>query len=1144
MGFFQKVADSNISRAVVLAGMIGLGGYTAGKMIDNKYFGGRFFSSTPIVSTITGEVAQDFSSFRSSFVDTSITGLSIMNGITNDPLDPQAKPSEGQAFLMLLANLHEDPPLINGSTRALISLQELGGRGLPPWKFHLSNGRIEIRDDFSRNSALDADVDAATAMVWANSKGYEIASQERIQAMLDMIWPAMNYDGVSAVPGPSEDWGNGPRPLHSVSYFSVFSIESFAGYDRRDVHDWQRVASMTMTVREKVFERGNYRNIPDFIYVSRDGLGRLYFDESTNPAFRSTMGFDAIRTFYRVGADCRMVRDTTLRGRNITLARKSLDAMGNTNEEIARAIQDIELVDGNGLSAKHPEVALAVYTALAYGAANTDSESGKYTGIYNHLRSILMSKLQDGSLERNIRGDYYQRTLIQLSLALIEGGFESQPTSPIYNPERSREIQAFCAEHSTPQRAAEFFLFGQNFGNWGDRDSFQRALVNVKRSLDWLQDCGGPTWSDFGLERRESAEVIGEYRHYTGENMNGVLMYNSAVWMLREALLSVEEELSPKTVEVLNVAMENAGFKKGQKVMVYRDLLQLGGDSEAAPFIRLGLASALIDSYVAENIVEGLTIIDGLKLSGNKKVVPFAYYYEAMALVTQSSFLAIQVNAELAKEKLSKALESVNRAIELEEEAKKINEFYFLKADILHRLYTFTQDRNLLNGAIRAYRTIIASGNNENAAQVKAVLGLSARARDLQEVREINSALELVNAEIEKINSEYDAGEESMRTLDPYFLQLSIEKARLQAIVLPESSMIERLTPIISGVETGRLRGSFERINYFIQRGEYGKAKKDAEQLLTINSALDEGNGRSLILSAEEINKLRAVVMHIRGTLLPKLAQRGEPVEGLVDDFIAEHLNSLGHTGMKGKFEAMARSGAFEEIAEDSERAIEASGLISSLLERGSLAEEREILSMASRILSAIDSNNYGEALSISESAIDKCIDKLNEVSLDEISTKALYEIIEASMWALDGGGKRDEALFIAYELSGLENPVSIQGERSPLFKKIERILVDKDLRGALSAFIATRPTMKSSIITGLLINRATTPENKIELYRMVLGLRAVPESAEDEAREFKQALETNLEAREVLKKIKGVFVSLPGETNLKRKENIERLGL
>jgi len=456
-------------------------------------------------------------------------------------LDPRLNvcTAEGSSYIALLAHAGHDNRLVRGAEDALREVQIGNGTGLPPWRFHLGTlATLEVRSDFEKNSATDADTDSTLSLIWSYGKGLyreydgsQTQLRQENQQRLDHLWPAMHFDGRNAVPAPSEDWqAQGGVVLHSPSYFSTFAFEAFARFDSNDSHNWLAVARSTRQLRRwSIMKIGEGRFSPDFVgVVVREG--ELSLIRSDVGIYRSTFGYDGIRTFVRIGMDARLLKDD-VEGRDdsIRLARELLANNGITPNTTSAQLEEIIshgiLITPNtgGDPVAEPGLILSALTALAYGASNqlsvNDPDCAGQQQIYNTLKVAFDLHYSSGLLantpslpagiDNPIANNYYFQFMGGLSRALVLGGFESQPEVNLYNNSAvnglplSHDIQTLC-ENSTHQwpfyRGAQVALTLRNLpslyhdfpGVFREQGpvSLERAVIDVQQRLAAEQSCG------------------------------------------------------------------------------------------------------------------------------------------------------------------------------------------------------------------------------------------------------------------------------------------------------------------------------------------------------------------------------------------------------------------------------------------------------------------------------------------------------------------------------------------------------------------------------------------------------------------------------------------------------------------------------
>ena len=205
--------------------------------------------------------------------------------------------SEGQAYALLMASLLEDRKvfdMVMEWTEKHLSRKHQFGDHLLAW--HWENGK-GVTD---WNSASDADVDYALALVLAHRKWGESAYLEKAQLILTDILrmeTAVVNGRTYLLPGP---WGydNGSYVINP-SYLSPAHFRIFSGLtgDSRWLDLIEASYHLILTVSQSFNGKMGVGLVPDWIAIGPDG-------NFTSPKdFSDRFGWDAIRIPWRIGLD-------------------------------------------------------------------------------------------------------------------------------------------------------------------------------------------------------------------------------------------------------------------------------------------------------------------------------------------------------------------------------------------------------------------------------------------------------------------------------------------------------------------------------------------------------------------------------------------------------------------------------------------------------------------------------------------------------------------------------------------------------------------------------------------------------------------------------------------------------------------------
>lgn len=229
------------------------------------------------------------------------------NGRTIDTQSNNVTTSEGQAYTMLRAVWMNDRPTFNMTwqwTAAHLQRSD----SLFSWRYGTrSDGTAGIlTNEGGENSASDADVDIATALLMAGAKWHSTQYRNTATTIVQAIWSheiIRVQDHLYLAADNLEKSASTPTFIVNPSYLAPYAFRLFSKLDPQ--HDWNGLASDAYTFLGKVDTRplGSTRAAglpPDWVAVDRQ-TGALL--PSTNPAQSTDFGYNAFRVLWRVGLD-------------------------------------------------------------------------------------------------------------------------------------------------------------------------------------------------------------------------------------------------------------------------------------------------------------------------------------------------------------------------------------------------------------------------------------------------------------------------------------------------------------------------------------------------------------------------------------------------------------------------------------------------------------------------------------------------------------------------------------------------------------------------------------------------------------------------------------------------------------------------
>lgn len=200
--------------------------------------------------------------------------------------------SEGQSYAMLRAVWANDPWTFESVWRWTRDNLQVRKDRLFAWKW---KGRV-----LDENSATDADVDIALALILASRSFSKPEYEQQALEILDDIWKvdvlhAGNRHYVSA-----GNWAPNERyPTLHVAYFAPYAYEVFASVDPR--HPWQALVTSSYEVLHWLYFEAGVRAPPEILFVDKTSGALLLAPPGAKTS--SQFGYDAVPLFWRLAMD-------------------------------------------------------------------------------------------------------------------------------------------------------------------------------------------------------------------------------------------------------------------------------------------------------------------------------------------------------------------------------------------------------------------------------------------------------------------------------------------------------------------------------------------------------------------------------------------------------------------------------------------------------------------------------------------------------------------------------------------------------------------------------------------------------------------------------------------------------------------------
>lgn len=200
--------------------------------------------------------------------------------------------SEGQSYIMLRSVAMRDKSTFDLTYKwAKNNLQRQDKLFAWLWGKN-SQGKYSILDE---NSASDADVDIAFALILAYEKWHEAKYLQESKAIINAIWDKETRRiGSYLILSPGANQNIDDKIEVNPSYFSPYEFRFFQKYD--DLHDWNCLIDSSYYYLNQVMAK-TQTNLPPNWFLIQDG--QIVLENSE----RSDFSYDAIRVFLRIYMD-------------------------------------------------------------------------------------------------------------------------------------------------------------------------------------------------------------------------------------------------------------------------------------------------------------------------------------------------------------------------------------------------------------------------------------------------------------------------------------------------------------------------------------------------------------------------------------------------------------------------------------------------------------------------------------------------------------------------------------------------------------------------------------------------------------------------------------------------------------------------
>lgn len=235
---------------------------------------------------------------------------------TVDPVDGGITTSEGQSYTMMRAVWSDDQQTFDDSWQwTKDNLQRPDG--LLSWRFGPltddPDGAYGVQTDRGgQNTASDADVDVAYALLMAHSRWKDDAYLYDALPLVSAIWQAevVEVAGRPVLVANDLERNDATSVLVNPSYFAPYAYRAFAHVDPE--HDWDGLVDSTYTVLEQLSteqigdgpEAAGAGLVPDWVRLDRQTGQALPADlAATSGGSGTDFGYEGLRLPWRLSLD-------------------------------------------------------------------------------------------------------------------------------------------------------------------------------------------------------------------------------------------------------------------------------------------------------------------------------------------------------------------------------------------------------------------------------------------------------------------------------------------------------------------------------------------------------------------------------------------------------------------------------------------------------------------------------------------------------------------------------------------------------------------------------------------------------------------------------------------------------------------------
>lgn len=215
--------------------------------------------------------------------------------------------SEGQSYTMLRAVWMDDKATFDGAYKWTQDTLKRPDDNLHSWLFgKKSDGTYGILTERGgQNSATDADVDIAVALLFASHRWQQESYLNDAKALINDIWnkDIVVIKGVPYLAANDLEKTTSEKPIINPSYLAPYAYRMFAKVD--PTHDWNAVVDssyhiLEVSTTDKLDKSKSVNLPPDWVAINRStGMP----EKAPSDSLTTNYSYDALRTSWRIALD-------------------------------------------------------------------------------------------------------------------------------------------------------------------------------------------------------------------------------------------------------------------------------------------------------------------------------------------------------------------------------------------------------------------------------------------------------------------------------------------------------------------------------------------------------------------------------------------------------------------------------------------------------------------------------------------------------------------------------------------------------------------------------------------------------------------------------------------------------------------------